>query len=162
MERNRHLGNCRRGGRCRARRTSDHGAQFDRAAVHGRDVFAVPGSPMDPRCHGTNRLLKDGAILVESARDIIGNLSSIGELPLAEADSREFAEAEFAFPDEATLNDARDALLVALSPSPTLLDDVLTSTGLTPHLLMAVLLELELAGRLERHAGSRVALRVGE
>jgi len=130
------------------------------ATDYGRDVFAVPGSPMDPRCHGTNRLLKDGAILVESARDIIGNLSSIGELPLAEADSREFAEAEFAFSDEATLSDARDALLVALSQSPTLLDDVLAATGLTPHLLMAVLLELELAGRLERHAGSKVALRM--
>ncbi len=127
---------------------------------YGRDVFAVPGSPMDPRCHGTNRLLKDGAIMVETARDIIGNLTSIGELPLAETESREFAEAEYALPDEATLADARDALLVALSPSPTLLDDVLVATGLTPHLMMAVLLELELAGRLERHAGSKVALRV--
>lgn len=132
------------------------------ATDYGRDVFAVPGSPMDPRCHGTNRLLKDGAILVESARDIIGNLSSIGELPLAEREPGMFAESAFAFPDEQTLNDARASVLTALSASPTLIDDVIAATQLPPHLLMAVLLELELAGRLERHAGSRVALRMGD
>lgn len=129
---------------------------------YGREVFAVPGSPMDPRCHGTNRLLKDGATMVESARDIISNLSPLGELPLAEPDSRGFTEAANAYNDEQTLDRARAALLEALSASPTLLDDLLAATHLTPHIMMAVLLELELAGRLERHAGSKVALRMND
>lgn len=130
------------------------------ANEYGRDVFAVPGSPMDPRCHGTNRLLKDGATMVESASDIMNNLAPVGALPLAEQKSLEFNDVTGAMPDEQTLDDAREQVIAALGASPTLLDDVLVMTGLTPHLLMAVLLELELAGRLERHPGSEVALRM--
>lgn len=134
----------------------------DFAHDYGRDVFAVPGSPMDPRCQGTNRLIKDGATMVERASDIFGNLSPVGALPLAEVSGREFAEPPSPSLDDATLHAARVKILEALSASPTLLDDVLIATQLTPHLMMAVLLELELAGRLERHAGSKVALRMGE
>ena len=129
---------------------------------YGREVFAVPGSPMDPRCHGTNRLLKDGATMIENARDILSNLHPLGELPLAENNPNEFGEGESSFADEQTLERARALILEALSASPTLLDDVLAQTHLTPHIMMAVLLELELAGRLERHAGSKVALRMTE
>ena len=129
---------------------------------YGREVFAVPGSPMDPRCHGTNRLLKDGATMVENARDILSNLHPLGELPLAENNPQGFAERANAMPDEQTLDRARELILEALSASPTLLDDVLAQTHLTPHIMMAVLLELELAGRLERHTGSKVALRMTE
>lgn len=132
----------------------------DYANDYGRDVFAVPGSPMDSRCHGTNKLLKDGATLVETARDILGNLSPLGALPLAEQLPLHFNEPPAAL-DENTLDCARAQVLEALGASPTLTDDILATTGITPHLLMAVLLELELAGRLERHAGSRVALRMG-
>ncbi len=132
----------------------------DYANDYGRDVFAVPGSPMDPRCQGTNRLLKDGATMVESAKDILTNLAPIGELPLAEQRAMQFHDREAPMPDEQTLDRARAAVLQSLGASPTQLDDVLAATGLTPHLLMAVLLELELAGRLERHAGSKVALRM--
>lgn len=129
---------------------------------YGRDVFAVPGSPMDPRCHGTNRLLKDGATMIESARDILNSLAPMGALPLAEQQSLEFSEPMTSVLDEQTLDDAREQVVSALGASPTMLDDVLMMTGLTPHVLMAVLLELELAGRLERHAGSKVALRMGD
>lgn len=129
---------------------------------YGRDVFAVPGSPMDPRCHGTNKLLKEGATMVESARDILSNLAPLGELPLAEQLPLNFAESPAAKVNEQDIDRARDAVIEALSASPTMTDDILAMTGLTPHLLMAVLLELELAGRLERHAGSRVALKMGE
>ena len=134
----------------------------DYANDYGRDVFAVPGSPMDPRCQGTNRLLKDGATMVESARDILTNLAPLGALPLAEQKSLEFSDASPAMTDEQTLDRARDAVIESLSASPTMTDDILAMTQLTPHILMAVLLELELAGRLERHAGSKVALRMGE
>lgn len=129
---------------------------------YGRDVFSVPGSPMDPRCHGTNKLLKEGATMIESARDILGNLAPLGELPLAEQLPLNFVKAPDSAFDEQVLERARAAILEAMSASPTLTDDILATTGLTPHLLMAVLLELELAGRLERHAGSKVALKMGE
>lgn len=129
---------------------------------YGREVFAVPGSPMDPRCTGSNSLLKQGAVMLESVRDIVSNLSPMGELPLAEADAPEFAEPLAAIVSEDLLNEARNAVLAAVSYSPTLLDDVLAASGTTPHLLMAVLLELELAGRLQRHPGARVSLRTGE
>jgi DNA processing protein len=128
---------------------------------YGRDVFAVPGSPMDTRCHGTNRLIKDGAIMVETVADILNNLAPTGDLPLAEPSVQQFSEPEDILTDEPTLERARAVVLASLGASPTMLDDILATSGLTPHLLMAVLLELELAGRLERHAGSKVALRMG-
>jgi DNA processing protein len=134
----------------------------DYANDYGRDVFAIPGSPMDPRCHGTNKLLKEGATMVETVRDILGNLAPLGELPLAEQQSLNFHEAPAASLDEQTLERARAAIIESLGASPTMTDDILAMTGVTPHLLMAVLLELELAGRLERHAGSKVALRMGD
>lgn len=127
---------------------------------YGRDVFAVPGSPMDPRCHGTNRLLKDGAGMIESAMDVMNNLVPTGQLPLAEQKSLEFHDIAAPPPDEQTLERARALVLESLSASPTMTDDILAATGLSPHILMAVLLELELACRLERHAGSKVALRM--
>lgn len=128
------------------------------ALDYGREVFAVPGSPMDPRASGTNGLIKQGAAMIESARDIVGNLSPIGELPLAEEDSQ-FSEGAPISLSAEQLDEARRAVLSALSPTPSLLEDMLQATGLSPHMLMAVLLELELAGRLERHAGARVSLR---
>jgi DNA processing protein len=129
------------------------------ALDYGREVFAVPGSPMDPRCMGTNGLIKQGATMVESARDIITSIAPMAELPLAEAENGGFAEPAAAMPSDAELEKARAAVEESMGFSPTLMDDILHQTGLTPHLLMAVLLELELGGRLERHPGARVSLR---
>jgi DNA processing protein len=128
----------------------------------GREVFAVPGSPMDPRCQGTNQLIKQGAVMLESVQDILGNLPRLGELPLAEAEPPAFGEAQAAAYQDELMEDARETVLASLSYSPTLLDDLLAASGITPHLMMAVLLELELAGRLERHPGAKVSLRTGE
>lgn len=129
------------------------------ALDYGRDVFAVPGSPMDPRCAGTNSLIKQGATMLESARDITAALVPMGSLPLAETEHKGFAEPPPP-PSEDMMRDARAELLQALSPTPTLLEEVLQVTGLTPHLMMAVLLEFELAGRLQRHPGAKVSLRI--
>lgn len=131
------------------------------AGDYGRDVFAVPGSPMDPRCHGTNQLIRDGAIMLESVHDILNNISSIAALPLADTKTSLFAEPTHQF-DSSLLDEARTAITAALSPSPTLLDDVLAASGVSPHILMAILLELELAGKLQRHPGAKVSLIVGE
>ncbi len=129
----------------------------DYANDYGRDVFAVPGSPMDPRCHGTNKLLRDGASILESARDILSGLAPLGELPLAEPDFLPLLR-EAAAADYQSEADARDCVLAALGPAPTLTEDLLAATGMPAPALMAVLLELELAGRIERHAGSQISL----
>lgn len=130
------------------------------ALDYGREVFAVPGSPMDPRCSGTNALIKQGATMLESARDILTGFAPMGSLPLAEPESSGFSEPAATLPSEELLRDARDSIAQALSPTPTLLEEVLHATGLTPHLLMAVLLEFELAGRLQRHPGAKVSLKI--
>ena len=132
------------------------------ALDYGRDVFAVPGSPMDPRAAGTNHLIREGALMVESAQDILGNLNPPGSLPLAEHSNGGFAEPPASVTDEAMLHEAREAVLLALSAAPTTMDDVLVATGLSAHYVMAACLELELAGRIMRHAGAKISLKLGE
>jgi DNA processing protein len=126
----------------------------------GREVFAVPGSPLDPRARGGNDLIRQGAILVETAADILDNLP----LEPAAAQTRRsgFGEPE-PEPYEAPASsehtpDATSEILALLSPEPTMVDDLVRRCHLTPSVTMAVLLELELAGRVETLAGNRVAL----
>lgn len=133
----------------------------DYAAEYNRDVFAVPGSPMDPRCTGTNKLLRDGAHMVESAADILAHLRDGDQVPLAEHDGPLFAASMQEHPDDTTLQRAQHDVLRALSHTPTALDDLLANTGLTPHILLAVVLELELAGRIVRMPGAQIALIAG-
>ncbi len=124
------------------------------ALEQGREVLAVPGSPLDARCHGSNDLLRQGAVLVESADDVIRALAPmIASRPIAVAESEAPAATPAAEPDEA----ARTALLERLSPSPTAIDDLVRDADLPPALVAIALLELELAGRVERHPGNRVA-----
>jgi DNA processing protein len=123
------------------------------AGEHGREVMAVPGSPVDPRSQGCNLLIRDGAILVQSAADIIEQVGAIGggvrmpgpggfgAAPLPDADDH-----------------ARRAIVDLLGPVPLPIDEILRQTRLGPAIVQTVLLELELAGRLERHAGGRVSL----
>jgi DNA processing protein len=126
----------------------------------GREIFAVPGSPLDPRARGGNDLIRQGAILVESAADVLDNLP----LHPMEPRSRKLgtAEPDSAFPDpsEAPNNPdgARTEILSLLSPEPTMVDDLVRRCHLSPSVTVAVLLELELAGRIETLPGSRVAL----
>ncbi|WP_152047895.1 DNA-processing protein DprA [Aureimonas psammosilenae] len=123
----------------------------------GRLVFAVPGSPLDPRAGGTNKLLKDGATLVTESADILDALR-----PLDDRASREtFVSAPFAMPfdtDAQPTEDERGRILSALGPTPVGLDDLLAHTGATAGALQLVLLELDIAGRLERHRGGYVSV----
>lgn len=126
------------------------------AGEMGRLVFAVPGSPLDPRAGGSNRLLKDGAILVTEASDVARALRPISggafDLPLQ-------AEEPERFRDDAPVEEtARTMVLEALGPTPTLVDDIIRHTGLSAAKVHMVLLELDLAGRLERHSGGAVSL----
>jgi DNA processing protein len=122
----------------------------------GRLVFAVPGSPLDPRAAGTNGLLKDGATLVTEARDIIDAVAPlIGKLPL-EPDTFEEPPDFAATPPPGDSD--RERVLEALGPVPTGVDEIIRHTGLHPAQVFMILLELDLAGRLERHAGGQVSL----
>jgi DNA processing protein len=128
------------------------------ALDQGREVFAVPGSPLDPRCRGTNDLIRKGARLVESAADIMEELAPLIDVPLSERRRGLFAAAAAAPLDETQLERARDSLLTLLSPSPVEVDELVRQCHLPPALVVTALLELELAGRIERHPGNQVAL----
>ncbi|WP_420132409.1 DNA-processing protein DprA, partial [Rhodopseudomonas sp.] len=125
-----------------------------RAADQGREVFAVPGSPLDPRAAGTNDLIKQGATLITCAADIVQAVASSLERPI------ELPGREPEHPPPASEPDASDRaqLLRLLGPSPIGIDDLIRLSGISPAVVRTVLLELELAGRLERHGGGLVSL----
>jgi len=128
------------------------------AAEQGREVMAIPGFPLDPRAGGTNKLLKEGATLVESAKDIIeATRYNSTKTDLFERDIG-FAEMEQFAPTEAEINNKRDVILSLLGSSPVAIDDLIIEAGAPANVIQAILLELELAGRLSRHAGGRVSL----
>lgn len=128
------------------------------AAEQGREVFAVPGSPMDPRAQGCNRLIKDGAGLVENADDIVNHLSGALRGPLSEPSGGHYRLSGPGAEDEAELAKARRLVGECLSPTPVLIDEVVRGCQLSAGVVMTVLLELELAGRLQRHPGGQVSL----
>lgn len=123
------------------------------AAEQGREVFAVPGSPLDPRCEGTNRLIRDGATLLMSSRDVLDALGSNGprQMSFFEPDPPPLPLRE---PDAADMRH----LLDLLSPNPIDPDDLARESGLDAALLSALLLELALAGRIARHPDGSVSL----
>jgi DNA processing protein len=122
------------------------------AAEQGREVFAVPGSPLDPRAAGTNDLIKQGATLTTEASDVINAVEPIMGRPVAlrEPDDEPLAS-EPGGGDRARIVDL-------LGPTPILLDDLIRMAGTSPAVVRTVLLELELAGRLEHHGGGLVSL----
>ncbi|MCG8493350.1 MAG: DNA-processing protein DprA [Sneathiellales bacterium] len=127
------------------------------AAEHGREVFAVPGSPMDPRASGTNSLIKNGAILAQNVEDILKELSSLRSRPLSEPDQPPLPFEQPMNIPESELEKARPKLLALLSPVPINIDELIRLSELPPALVLSLLLELELAGRIERHFGNRVS-----
>ena len=127
------------------------------AGEQGREVFAVPGSPLDPSCHGSNNLIRQGAALTESAEDVLRALSGRRIAPAPAAALAEPDLAPLTPPAEADSDKARTLLIEHLSPSPTAVDELVRQTELPPALVASALLELELAGRIERHPGNRVA-----
>ncbi|MGE3623420.1 MAG: DNA-processing protein DprA [Bdellovibrionales bacterium] len=126
------------------------------ALEQGREVFAVPGSPLDPRCRGSNDLLRQGAVLTEGAGDV---LSHIHALPtrLAEPANEGLEDGSGPF-GPAEMAAAQEKILENLGPSPILIDELIRECQLSAPLMLTILLELELAGRIERQPGHRVAL----
>ncbi|MER2635960.1 MAG: DNA-processing protein DprA, partial [Rhizobiaceae bacterium] len=128
------------------------------AGEMGRLVFAVPGSPLDPRAAGTNGLLKDGAILVTETADVIEALAPLsGKKALTDPYRLEEPPPDFSSAPPARESD-RDRVIQALGPAPAEIDELIRHTGLHPAQIFMILLELDLAGRLERHSGGAVSL----
>lgn len=128
------------------------------AAEYGRTVFAVPGSPLDPRSHGTNNLIREGATLITSAEDVLEGLQTMDDTPIPAQPAQ---KGLFEDADEMTLppdDNSRAHIVSLLSPSPTDLDEIIAHTALKPAQVALVILELDLAGRIERHSGNRVSL----
>jgi DNA processing protein len=123
------------------------------AAEAGREVMAVPGSPLDPRAQGCNQLIRDGATLVQSAADVVEVIR-----PFASQVRSPPAQFEPAA-EELNGDDALGLVESLLGPSPAPVDEIIRLSGASSGAVQMALLELDLAGRLERHAGGRVALR---
>ncbi len=126
------------------------------AGEMGRLVFAVPGSPLDPRAAGANGLLKEGAILVTEPADILSALAPLVGPQAPPALSLEEPPDFSATPPPDA--DDRARVVEALGPAPIPIDEIIRHTGLEAAQVFMVLLELDLAGRLERHAGGQVSL----
>ena len=127
------------------------------ALEQGREVFAVPGSPLDPRSEGCNSLLKQGATLVTEAEDVIAVLRPILGQPL----ERPMPEDQPLAPSRPASEpgaDERNLIVQLLGPTPVGIDDLVRLAGASPATVRIVLLELEVAGRLQRQGGGLVSL----
>jgi DNA processing protein len=126
------------------------------ALEQNREVFAVPGSPLDPRAAGTNALLKQGAIMVTEAEDVLVVLRPIiGRRPEAPTSEPRVEDGK---PLPEPSPDSRARIVSLLGPTPVSPDDLIRLSGASITMVQATLLELELAGRLKRQQGGRVAL----
>lgn len=131
----------------------------------GRIVLAVPGSPLDPRSDGTNGLIREGATLVTSIEDILEALSPLNDeqnefiFDVSENENlTEFDSSEIDHPIEEPSETSRQRVIASLSTTPVEIDDIVHYTGSSPGEVQLILLELGLAGRVQRHNGNRVSL----
>ena len=129
------------------------------ALEQNREVFAVPGSPLDPRAEGTNQLIKDGAHMALTADDIICELKSLRLRPVNDPAGDSWKSASGLFTDATEPSEAlRKKLLEILSHTPVQMDEIIRAADAPAGEVLAALLELELAGRVERHPGNKVSL----
>jgi len=123
------------------------------AAEAGREVMAVPGSPLDPRAQGCNQLIRDGATLVQNAADVVEAIRPFASQVRSPPSSFEAA------PEHLKGDDPIGLVEELLGPSPVPIDEIIRLSGAPSGAVQLALLELDLAGRLERHAGGKVSLR---
>ncbi|WP_219893376.1 DNA-processing protein DprA [Aquisediminimonas profunda] len=119
----------------------------------GREVMAVPGSPLDPRAQGCNLLIREGATLIQSASDVLEMIRPIYGNRMKSAQPPFQAEPENSEPTD----EERQAVWDLLSLTPVSVDEIIRQAAMHPAAVQLILLELEIAGRLERHAGGRVS-----
>lgn len=133
------------------------------AGEYGREVMAVPGSPLDPRSHGCNEMIREGAILIQRAEDIIELVSRFDGVPMSHF--REEGHALSDGPDDDIhaqeadegSADANDRIAALLGLAPVGVDEIVRQSGLSAGGVQMALIELELAGVIQRHAGGRVS-----
>ena len=124
------------------------------AAEAGREVMAVPGSPLDPRAQGCNQLIRDGATLIQNAADVVEAIRPFdGRVQSARSDYHPAQE-------EMNGEDALSLVEGLLGPSPVPVDEIIRLSGASSGSVHLALLELDLAGRLDRHAGGKVSLKI--
>jgi DNA processing protein len=121
-------------------------------------VFAVPGAPSDPRSSGGNDLIRQGAILTESANDVLGVVNGLERSSLEEPQPIDFIHAIPISVDAAEVEKARSVIEESLSSAPVTVDEIIRNCQFSPSVVSVVLLDMELAGRLERHPGHQVSL----
>ncbi len=127
------------------------------AAEQNREVFAVPGSPLDPRAEGTNKLIQDGAHMALSADDIISELKSLRLRPMQDPTGDQWRGApDLLTPPREPDDSLRKKILEILSHTPTQVDEIIRASHAPVPDVLTVILELELAGRIERHPGNKV------
>jgi DNA processing protein len=125
-----------------------------RAGDYGREVMAVPGSPLDPRAQGCNLLIREGATLVQTVDDV---MEAVGPIDVRMV--REPAPSYAAPTGGVDAGDGdRRRLIDLLGPTPVAVDELVRQSGQAPATVQLVLLELELAGRIERHAGAKISI----
>lgn len=131
------------------------------ALEQGREVFAVPGSPLDPRSQGGNELIRQGAILAESAEDILRALESSFGKPAISRQTLEKSLFCTLANDETEIAEAHGDLVSLLSDTPVAVDELIRQCQLSPAAVSSAILELELSGAVDRLPGNMVALRSG-
>ncbi|MGJ8529726.1 DNA-processing protein DprA [Maritalea sp.] len=130
------------------------------ANEQNRDVMAIPGFPLDPRAAGGNKLIRDGATLVRNVDDI---LEEITTFELAQPDLfQEDGDDQFVDWDIDDTPTAAQEVLSSLSHTPIAIDEIIRSTALPAQAVQMVLLDLEIAGRIERSSGQLVNLKLAE
>ena len=123
------------------------------AAEAGREVMAVPGSPLDPRAQGCNQLIRDGAALIQNAADVVEAVRPFATQVRSPTTMFEPA------PEQLNGHDALGLVEELLGPSPVPVDEIIRLSGASSGAVQMALLELDLAGRLDRHAGGKVSIR---
>ncbi len=131
------------------------------ALEQGREVMAVPGSPMDPRASGTNKLIKDGAQLIESSKDVLSAILTKNLMQNIKTAPQSLAEPANDFDpaapfDDTYINHLCDQILTDLTFTPVAIDDLLASTGAPAAAIQTAILELEITGEVQRLPGGRV------
>ncbi|CAM5766890.1 DNA processing protein DprA [Labrys miyagiensis] len=139
------------------------------AVEQGRELMAVPGSPLDPRHDGCNKLIREGATLVRHAGDVLEVIAPLVALerPPAAPARRHQSHFDFGAPGEPRAtrleppvsgDEDQNRLVALLGPSPVAMDDLVRASGLEPRRVQLILLDLDLAGRIERHGNGMVSL----
>lgn len=125
------------------------------AGEAGREVMAIPGSPLDARSHGCNQLIREGAVLVQAPEEVVELLTAFDGTPRSSL--REGQPQAFGGDDELTADEPAD-IAALLTTAPVAVDELVRQSGASAGAVQMALLELEIAGKLARHAGGRVGL----